>query len=70
MSGSVRMECVASAERERPEAGRERRKEKKKRLKEITEETWKGGVGWRVGEEVGRRKSEGWMGADADDACF
>lgn len=59
--------CRIRRERDQRQDEKEERKKKAEGNNRRDLEGWcwlEGGV------EVGRRKSEGWMGADADDACF
>lgn len=56
--------------RERETRGRTRKKKGKKKAEGNNRRDLEGWCWLEGGVEVGRRKSEGWMGADADDACF
>lgn len=56
--------------RERDQRQDEKEERKKKKAEGNNRRDLEGWCWLEGGVEVGRRKSEGWMGADADDACF
>lgn len=56
--------------RERDQRQDEKEERKKKKAEGNNRRDLEGWCWLEGGVEDGRRKSEGWMGADADDACF